>query len=92
MSLPKLRENLAAADQILQQHRTPLTLTTAELDQLRGLVMAARLNTCTGVWDTCMADDGECMECSRRDCPHGSPLHYHHDSCGACAEAEDAHG
>ena len=30
-------------------------------------------------------DDGECMACGARDCPHGEPLHYHHDGCPACA-------
>ena len=29
-------------------------------------------------------DDGECMACGVRDCPHGEPLHYHHDGCPAC--------
>jgi hypothetical protein len=26
----------------------------------------------------------ECMTCGERDCPHGEPLHYHHDGCPAC--------
>lgn len=29
-------------------------------------------------------DDAECMVCGVRDCPHGEPLHYHHDECPAC--------
>lgn len=28
----------------------------------------------------------ECMACGVRDCPHGEPLHYHHDGCPACDE------
>lgn len=28
--------------------------------------------------------DQECMVCGVRDCPHGEPLHYHHDGCPAC--------
>jgi hypothetical protein len=28
--------------------------------------------------------DGECCACGARDCPHGEPLHYHHDGCPAC--------
>ena len=27
----------------------------------------------------------ECLACGERDCPHGEPLHYHHDGCPACA-------
>jgi hypothetical protein len=27
---------------------------------------------------------GECMACGERNCPHGEPLHYHHDGCPAC--------
>jgi hypothetical protein len=26
----------------------------------------------------------ECTVCGERDCPHGEPLHYHHDGCPAC--------
>jgi hypothetical protein len=26
----------------------------------------------------------ECIGCGARDCPHGEPLHYHHDGCPAC--------
>lgn len=28
---------------------------------------------------------GECMECGKIVCPHGEPLHLHHDGCPACA-------
>jgi len=27
--------------------------------------------------------DLECLVCGVRDCPHGEPLHYHHDGCPA---------
>lgn len=36
-------------------------------------------------------DDGECLACGVRDCPHDEPLHYHHDGCPAC-ESEPACG
>ena len=39
-------------------------------------------DTCTGDATTCPI--GECVECGERDCPHGEPLHYHHDGCPAC--------
>ena len=29
-------------------------------------------------------DDGECMACAQKECPHGEPLHWHHDGCPAC--------
>jgi len=31
-----------------------------------------------------MKTSGECIICGFRDCPHGEPLHYHHDGCPAC--------
>lgn len=37
---------------------------------------------CAGPCDACHAN--ECLACGERDCPHGEPLHYHHDSCPAC--------
>jgi hypothetical protein len=33
-------------------------------------------------WQT--ASIAECMRCGELDCPHGEPLHYHHDGCPAC--------
>lgn len=35
---------------------------------------------------TAECPDPECMVCGVRDCPHGEPLHYHHDGCPACYE------
>ncbi len=29
-------------------------------------------------------EDEECIFCGYRDCPHGEPLHYHHDGCPVC--------
>jgi len=28
--------------------------------------------------------DPECHECGEAVCPHGEPLHFHHDGCPAC--------
>jgi hypothetical protein len=28
--------------------------------------------------------DAECMECAKIVCPHGEPMHFHHDGCPAC--------
>ena len=33
--------------------------------------------------------DSECIPCGEKDCPHGEPLHYHHDGCPACFEDEE---
>lgn len=30
--------------------------------------------------------DPECSACAAIVCPHGEPLHFHHDGCPACAE------
>ncbi len=37
---------------------------------------------CAGKTDACMHH--ECLACGEMDCPHGEPLHYHHDGCPAC--------
>lgn len=34
---------------------------------------------------TDVCPDEECLMCSVRDCPHGEPLHYHHDGCPVCS-------
>lgn len=40
-------------------------------------------------------EDLECMICATAICPHGEPLHFHHDGCPACSTvtkpAEQAH-
>lgn len=55
-------------------------LTEQHLAELRA--KADRLvNECQGV-----NGDGECSECGEICCPHGEPLHFHHDGCPACAE------
>lgn len=38
---------------------------------------------------TNLCDDMECEECSKRDCPHKDPLHYHHDGCPSCEFSDD---
>lgn len=30
--------------------------------------------------------DAECAACGEIMCPHGDPLHYHHDGCPSCAQ------
>lgn len=32
--------------------------------------------------------DAECRSCSILVCPHSDPMHFHHDGCPSCAEAE----
>jgi hypothetical protein len=29
----------------------------------------------------------ECFTCGEAVCPHGEPLHFHHDGCPSCCEA-----
>jgi hypothetical protein len=43
--------------------------------------------TCTGNSKTCPND--ECLVCGERECPHGEPLHFHHDGCPACVFDEE---
>lgn len=36
--------------------------------------------------------DPECMTCGSAVCPHGEPLHFHHDGCPSCVlDAIEAH-
>lgn len=35
-------------------------------------------------------EDPECLECGRIICPHGDPMHFHHDGCPTCAQHEGA--
>lgn len=35
--------------------------------------------------------DAECVVCGEIMCPHGEPLHFHHDGCPACAQMENRH-
>jgi len=37
-------------------------------------------------WRT--AAQEECTRCGELDCPHGEPLHWHHDGCPACWDCE----
>jgi len=44
-----------------------------------------------GLVCTCREEDGEdapwlaeCLWHGHTDCPHGDPLHYHHDGCPSC--------
>lgn len=43
------------------------------------------INQCT------LDPHGECTECSWICCPHGDELHFHHDGCPSCAQAEENH-
>ncbi len=53
-------------------------------DMIRSFIQGGRV--CTGD-DKCR--NSECIECGERDCPHGEPLHYHHDGCPACSFDEN---
>ena len=33
--------------------------------------------------------DAECSTCGKIVCPHGEPMHFHHDGCPACAMMEE---
>lgn len=33
--------------------------------------------------------DGECLTCGEIICPHGEPMHFHHDGCPTCAQLEE---
>lgn len=54
------------------------------------LAVAMQLPEQYGPWaiDCILAEcpDPECMECGRIMCPHGEPLHFHHDGCPACCQ------
>jgi hypothetical protein len=54
----------------------------AELARMR-VIADALLNHCD-------KDGGECRVCSEICCPLKDPLHFHHDGCPSCCQAEDA--
>lgn len=35
-----------------------------------------------------LCPDAECEQCAFLACPHGDFMHFHHDGCPSCAEAE----
>lgn len=37
-------------------------------------------------------EDMECMICATAICPHGEPLHFHHDGCPACSTSTKGEG
>lgn len=64
-------------------------------------IAAAYRNFCAG-WDAqvptidallnhCDKDNGECHQCSAIICPHHDGMHFHHDGCPSCAQAEGEH-
>ena len=34
-------------------------------------------------------DDGECVTCGQIICPRGDGMHFHHDGCPSCAQADE---
>lgn len=36
----------------------------------------------------CDKESGECSICSEIVCPHGDPMHFHHDGCPTCVSME----
>lgn len=80
-----LREQVTS----LQQSNTGyLERARAAEDKLRTFARVHRGDTPDD--DVCGEGDGECLLCGVLDCPHGEPLHYHHDGCPACAESGEA--
>ena len=45
-------------------------------------------NIADSLLNHCDKEGGECSECGKIVCPHGEPLHFHHDGCPACAQHE----
>lgn len=75
----KLSADLAAQTTLLEQARIAITLCIAEIRRL-GDNTDRLLNHCP---------ENECSACASIVCPHGEPLHLHHDGCPACAQDED---
>lgn len=63
-------------------HDAKVALRSREADVLRmGKQLDALLKHCS----IC-----ECGYCAVILCPHDDPMHFHHDGCPSCAQAEDA--
>ena len=71
----------------MQSHAgyTALDMTTAAAQGFRDGV-ASKEKIIDALLSHC--DDGECYTCGQIICPHGEPLHFHHDGCPACAQDE----
>lgn len=70
-------------DLILAMHAPKMT---PEFEELHKRIAAAKTaGTLTDeLLNECTADFGECIVCGSIVCPHGEPLHFHHDGCPAC--------
>lgn len=86
--MSQIRDLLAEAFSAGQESSpgyTAVDMTNAARDGFRDgaaskeKIIDALLNHC---------EDGECHVCSQIICPHGEPLHFHHDGCPACAQDE----
>ena len=59
----------------------------ADADALIGEVLRLRARVADlEATATTSASADECEACAERDCPHGEPMHHHHDGCPACTE------
>ena len=52
--------------------------------------VVAECNRLSAMVDKLLAHcpDGECFTCGVAVCPHGEPLHFHHDGCPSCYQEQ----
>lgn len=55
-------------------------------EHMRQAKLAGDLATLELLLDRCT--NLECIVCGEIACPHGEPLHFHHDGCPACWDEE----
>jgi hypothetical protein len=79
---PETRANLIRKAGERQRKLQDYDRVVAELARMR-VIADALLNHCD-------KDGGECRVCSEICCPLKDPLHFHHDGCPSCCQAEDA--
>jgi len=82
-------DHLLTMDRLPIPQILPKMLSREEL-QAQNVLLNAEVARLHGVADALLAHcpDSECTICSKIVCPHGEPLHFHHDGCPSCYTEE----
>lgn len=87
-TMTEAADRIAALEQQLTEQRSIAFAAQKEASRCAELERENR--RLSNVVDQLLAhcEDPECLECGKAICPHGEPLHFHHDGCPACCQDE----